>query len=78
MQWCPPTQGITVEKGNLKLISMGQGQEAAAEAALDSFMKTGGWVVLDNLHLMQVRPLLGGPLSCRDNLELPFGLYERD
>jgi dynein heavy chain len=30
-----------------------QGQEAPAEAVLDKYMKEGGWVFLDNVHLMQ-------------------------
>eukprot|EP00878_Enallax_costatus_P012531 GHUV01013087.1.p1 GENE.GHUV01013087.1~~GHUV01013087.1.p1 ORF type:complete len:2750 (+),score=1040.15 GHUV01013087.1:633-8882(+) len=45
--------GKTVETGNLTLISMGQGQEGPAEAVLDKYMKEGGWVFLDNVHLMQ-------------------------
>ena len=45
--------GKTVEAGNLTLISMGQGQEKPAEACLDQYMKEGGWVFLDNVHLMQ-------------------------
>lgn len=45
--------GKSVEKGSLTLISMGQGQEGPAEATLDKYMKEGGWVFLDNVHLMQ-------------------------
>eukprot|EP00877_Chromochloris_zofingiensis_P015255 jgi/Chrzof1/9984/Cz04g22250.t1 len=45
--------GKTVENGQLTLISMGQGQEGPAEAVLDRYMKDGGWVFLDNVHLMQ-------------------------
>lgn len=30
-----------------------QGQEGPAEAVLDKYMKEGGWVFLDNVHLMQ-------------------------
>lgn len=33
-----------------------QGQEGPAEAVLDKYTKEGGWVFLDNVHLMQVRP----------------------
>ena len=33
-----------------------QGQEEPAEAVLDKYTKEGGWVFLDNVHLMQVRP----------------------
>ena len=43
----------SVEKGNLTLISMGQGQEKPAEACLDKYIEEGGWVFLDNVHLMQ-------------------------
>jgi hypothetical protein len=46
--------GKSVDKGNLTLISMGQGQEGPAEAVLDRYIKDGGWVFLDNVHLMQV------------------------
>ncbi|KAK9817742.1 hypothetical protein WJX72_001478 [[Myrmecia] bisecta] len=47
------TLGKTVENGKLTLISMGQGQEGPAEAVLDKYTKEGGWVFLDNVHLMQ-------------------------
>jgi dynein heavy chain len=46
-------KGITFEKGNFKNISMGQGQEAPAEAVVANFAKNGGWVMLQNCHLMQ-------------------------
>lgn len=45
--------GKTTENGKLTLISMGQGQEGPAEKVLDKYTKEGGWVFLDNLHLMQ-------------------------
>jgi dynein heavy chain len=32
---------------------MGQGQEAHAEACLDRCTEQGGWVFLQNVHLMQ-------------------------
>ncbi len=48
--------GKSVENGQLTLISMGQGQEGPAEAVLDKYTKEGGWVFLDNVHLMQVSP----------------------
>ena len=44
--------GVTIEKGNFKNISMGQGQEKPAEAVVEEFAKSGGWVMLQNLHLM--------------------------
>jgi len=46
-------KGITFENGNFKNISMGQGQEKPAEAVVASFAKNGGWVMLQNCHLMQ-------------------------
>ena len=45
--------GKTSENGQLTMISMGQGQEPVAEAVLDKYTKHGGWVFLDNVHLMQ-------------------------
>ncbi len=45
--------GKSVANGQLTLISMGQGQESPAEAVLDKYTKEGGWVFLDNVHLMQ-------------------------
>merc|ERR1719502_358191 len=47
------TYDITAEKGMFVNISMGQGQEKPAEQALDSFAQKGGWVMLQNVHLMQ-------------------------
>jgi len=47
--------GFTEVKGNLRRISMGQGQESIAEKVIDDFSKPeseGGWVFLDNVHLM--------------------------
>jgi dynein heavy chain len=40
------------EGHNLRRISMGQGQEKIAEKVIDDFSQTGGWVYLDNVHLM--------------------------
>lgn len=45
--------GITTENGKFLNISMGQGQEAPAEAALEAFAESGGWIMLQNVHLMQ-------------------------
>jgi hypothetical protein len=42
---------------------MGQGQEGPAEAVLDRYTKEGGWVFLDNVHLMQVGCFLSLSLS---------------
>merc|ERR1711871_748727 len=44
--------GFTSSKGNYINISMGQGQESTAEQSLDNFAKSGGWVFLQNVHLM--------------------------
>ena len=46
-------KGITFENGNFKNISMGQGQEKPAEAVVEAFASKGGWVMLQNCHLMQ-------------------------
>jgi hypothetical protein len=46
-------RGYSVENGKLCLISMGEGQEKPAEAVLDKYTREGGWVFLDNVHLMQ-------------------------
>ncbi len=46
-------KGITFENGNFKHISMGQGQEKPAEKVVADFAKNGGWVMLQNCHLMQ-------------------------
>ena len=45
--------GVNFENGNFKNISMGQGQEKPAEAVIEAFAKNGGWVMLQNCHLMQ-------------------------
>lgn len=44
---------ITMANGQLANISMGQGQERPAEATLERMAKAGGWVLLQNVHLMQ-------------------------
>lgn len=47
------TEENPYEEGfNLRRISMGQGQEKVAEKVIDDFSETGGWVYLDNVHLM--------------------------
>ena len=45
--------GISQEAGTFVNISMGQGQEKPAEATLEKMAQKGGWVMLQNLHLMQ-------------------------
>ena len=44
--------GFTIDNGNLKNISLGQGQEVVAENALDVAAKEGHWVILQNIHLV--------------------------
>ncbi|GMH84222.1 hypothetical protein TrST_g13493, partial [Triparma strigata] len=44
--------GITTESKNFINISMGQGQEPVAEGVVERFAKEGGWVMLQNCHLM--------------------------
>jgi dynein heavy chain len=43
----------TLDNGKFINVSMGQGQEKIAEEALERFTQTGGWVFLQNIHLMQ-------------------------
>ncbi|OMJ82808.1 hypothetical protein SteCoe_16405 [Stentor coeruleus] len=47
------TLDITAANGKFKNISMGQGQEKNAEVALNTLSEQGGWVMLQNVHLMQ-------------------------
>ena len=47
------TFNITAERDMFVNISMGQGQEAPAEAKLETMSQKGGWVMLQNCHLMQ-------------------------
>ena len=44
--------GFSAEKGNFYNISLGEGQEENALNSLTSAAKDGGWVVIQNLHLM--------------------------
>uniref|UniRef100_A0A7S2QUS9 Uncharacterized protein n=1 Tax=Triparma pacifica TaxID=91992 RepID=A0A7S2QUS9_9STRA len=44
--------GITAESKTFINISMGQGQEPVAEGVVERFAKEGGWVMLQNCHLM--------------------------
>merc|ERR1719361_1481127 len=45
--------GITYSNGRLLNISMGQGQETVALNNLNKMAKDGGWIMLQNIHLMQ-------------------------
>lgn len=45
--------GVTAESGRFVNISMGQGQEARADATLKKMSEVGGWLFLQNVHLMQ-------------------------
>ncbi|CAH8480381.1 unnamed protein product [Dicrocoelium dendriticum] len=44
--------GFTLDQGNFHNISLGQGQEVVAEAALETAAREGHWVVLQNIHLV--------------------------
>ena len=46
-------KGITAERGMFANISMGQGQEARADDTIRRLGKVGGWIFLQNVHLMQ-------------------------
>ena len=46
------SKGITAKNGKFVNISMGQGQEEIAANALTKAGKEGGWVMLQNVHLM--------------------------
>lgn len=45
--------GVSLENGNFINISMGQGQEAYAGESLKKLSTGGGWIILQNVHLMQ-------------------------
>jgi len=45
--------GCTEKNGMLMNISMGQGQELVAMNALTKLAQSGGWLMLQNIHLMQ-------------------------
>uniref|UniRef100_T1GQR5 Dynein heavy chain region D6 P-loop domain-containing protein n=1 Tax=Megaselia scalaris TaxID=36166 RepID=T1GQR5_MEGSC len=45
--------GFTQDNGNFHNVSLGQGQEVIAEAAMDEAAKNGHWVVLQNIHLVR-------------------------
>lgn len=45
--------GFTLEKQNFHNVSLGQGQEAVAEKAMEVAAKNGHWVVLQNIHLVK-------------------------
>ena len=47
------TMHITAELGKFENISMGQGQDKRAMTSLDRFAASGGWLMLQNVHLMQ-------------------------
>ncbi|XP_066120408.1 dynein axonemal heavy chain 9 [Saccopteryx bilineata] len=44
--------GYTFNNRNFHSVSLGQGQEVVAEAALDLAAKNGHWVILQNIHLV--------------------------
>ncbi|XP_018585062.2 dynein heavy chain 11, axonemal [Scleropages formosus] len=44
--------GFTIDLGKLHNVSLGQGQEAVAEAAMEKASREGHWVILQNIHLV--------------------------
>ncbi|XP_062853793.1 dynein axonemal heavy chain 11 isoform X2 [Trichomycterus rosablanca] len=44
--------GFTIDLGKLHNVSLGQGQEAVAELAMQKASKEGHWVILQNIHLV--------------------------
>uniref|UniRef100_UPI00398EA260 dynein axonemal heavy chain 11-like isoform X1 n=2 Tax=Pristiophorus japonicus TaxID=55135 RepID=UPI00398EA260 len=44
--------GFTIDSGKFHNVSLGQGQEVVAEAALEKASKEGHWVILQNVHLV--------------------------
>ncbi|KAJ3090810.1 hypothetical protein HK102_002597 [Quaeritorhiza haematococci] len=44
--------GVTEDNKNFHNVSLGQGQEVIAEQKLDLAHKNGGWVMLENIHLV--------------------------
>ncbi|KAI8914343.1 dynein heavy chain and region D6 of dynein motor-domain-containing protein [Gorgonomyces haynaldii] len=45
-------RGVSEDLGNFHNVSLGQGQEVIAEQKLDLAYKNGGWVMLENIHLV--------------------------
>lgn len=45
--------GFTMDNENFHSVSLGQGQEEVAEAAMDKASVEGHWVILQNVHLVQ-------------------------
>jgi len=45
--------GFTMANGKFVMISMGQGQEKPAESCMERFGAEGGWILLQNCHLME-------------------------
>lgn len=44
--------GYSVDEGNLRLVSMGEGMDVVATDFLEIGHKEGHWVMLNNIHLM--------------------------
>ncbi|XP_068196033.1 dynein axonemal heavy chain 11 [Antennarius striatus] len=44
--------GFIIDLGKLHNVSLGQGQEAVAEVAMEKAAKEGHWVILQNIHLV--------------------------
>lgn len=52
VQACAQSQGRALDNGGLSVVSLGHGREPLAEAELDRKLCQGGWVVLQNVHLV--------------------------
>merc|ERR1719498_1491490 len=64
--------GCTEKNGMLMNISMGQGQETVALNALNKLPQSGGWIMLQNIHLMQDwLPMLERALEVVEEFALP-------
>merc|ERR1719359_777263 len=44
--------GYSIDEGNLKFVSMGEGMDVVATDMMENAVKEGQWVMLSNIHLM--------------------------
>lgn len=71
-------KGFTFENGKLKSISLGQGQEKNAENGVANMAKQGGWILLQNIHLMSKWQYSLEKLMdecCSDSAHVDFRLF---
>jgi dynein heavy chain len=71
------SMGFTYDNGNYHQVSLGQGQEVVAEAALDRAAEKGEWVILENVHLVKKwLPALERKLEqCSESANANFRYY---